>query len=119
MDSFTAFAMGEANRGKTRKVFDWHKAARLIRDAQPSSVSAGLAGDWEFTGGTIYADGKPVAKDDTYTYLASTWATPEIDIDDDVHDCYVMEDETNGWDANTFWPETALEILNAKEAATQ
>jgi hypothetical protein len=47
MDTMRAFAMGEANRGKELKVFDWEKAARLIRERSPESVWAGLSGDWE------------------------------------------------------------------------
>jgi hypothetical protein len=112
MDTMIAFAMGEANRGKELKVFDWEKAARLIRERSPKSVWAGLAGDWGWTGGQIYSDGKPVPKEDTYTYLSSTWATPEIDIDGEVMDCFKMQSETPGWDSGTYWPKEALNILN-------
>jgi len=31
MNTWTAFAMGEANRRKELMIFDWDKAARLIR----------------------------------------------------------------------------------------
>ena len=111
MNSLSAFAMGEANRGRTEMVFDWDKAAQLIREKRPQSASAGLAGDWEYTGGTIYEDGKPYM--DSYTYLASTWATPELEMDEEVVPCYRMENETPDWDAHTKWPESALAILNA------
>lgn len=112
MDSMLAFAMGEANRSKELKVFDWDKAAQLIKDKKPLSVSAGLSGDWEWTGGEIYTDGKPVPAEDTYVYLASTWATPEIEIDDVRYDCFKMQSETPSWDSGTYWPESALTILN-------
>ena len=110
MNSFSAFAMGKANRGKERMVFDWDKAARLIKERQPTRASAGLARDWEYTGDTIYDNNKPVL--DGYTYLASTWATPELDLDGDVEDCYIMESQTE-WDESTKWPQSALAILSA------
>lgn len=110
MDILSAFAMGEANRGKPLMVFDWDKAARLIRDRKPRVAEAGLAGDWGYTGGAIFADGKPVT--DSYTYLASTWATPQISLDGNVEDCYKMQKDTPEWDSDTKWPESALKILS-------
>lgn len=112
MDTMTAFAMGQANRGKPLKVFDWNKAAALIRERKPTIASAGLAEDWNWTGGDIYRDGEPVPKEDTYTYLASTWATPELDLDGETVDCFLMQEETDGWDAETYWPHSALAELN-------
>ncbi len=112
MESMAAFTMGKANRGKESKVFDWEKAARLIVERDAQEASAGLAGDWEYTGGTIFSDGKPVPSEDTYVYLTSTWATPEIEIDGERIDCFKMESETLGWDRDTYWPEAALRIIN-------
>lgn len=93
-------------------VFDWDRAARLIRERKPERASAGLRSDWEYTGGTIYEDGKPVMDD--YTYLASTWAVPELDMDGDIVECFRMEHEVPGWNSKTKWPKSALDILNAK-----
>lgn len=112
MNSIMAFAMGEINRHKELMVFDWAKAARIIRERKPKEASAGLHSDWEWTGGTIYEDGKPVK--DSYTFLASTWATPELDIDGEIIDCYIMQNGTK-WNSDTKWPKTALDILNGKE----
>ena len=112
MNSLFAFAMGEANRGKELMVFDWDKAARLIKEKKAEYAEAGLAGDWEWTGGTIYEDGHPVK--DSYTYLASTWATPQIDLDGELIACYRMQSETPGWDSSTKWPESALSILEGE-----
>lgn len=111
MDTMSAFARGEANRGQEMKVFDWDKAARLIKEANPTEAGAGLSGDWEYTGGSIFEDGKPT--EDGYTYLASTWATPELDMDGEIVDCYVMESETE-WGCDTRWPESARKILEGK-----
>lgn len=113
MDTFSAFAMGEAHRHRPLMVFDWEKAARLIKDRGARNASAGLMGDWEWTGGEILREGKPLNRDETYTFLASTWATPELEIDGEYIDCYRMEDQTPGWDSGTFWPESALAILDA------
>ena len=88
------FSIGQANRGREQKVFDWVKAANLIKnhpDFPNIQCEAGLAGDFEYTGGIIF-DGKIV--EDDYTYLASTWATPTLIIDGEEHDCYVMENFT-------------------------
>lgn len=115
MDSIAAFAMGEANRGKELMVFDWDKAAKLIKERNAQSASAGLQSDWEWTGGCILDEGKPVPEEDTYVYLASTWATPEIEIEGKVYDCFIMESKVpKEWGDNyakIYWPKSALKIL--------
>ena len=111
MRTTEAFARGEASRTKELMVFDWDKAAELIRDRKPNVARAGLAADWEWTGGDIYRAGQPVAVDDTYVYLASTWATPELEMDDTVVACFKMQSQTPNWDASTYWPESARSIL--------
>jgi len=108
MDTLTAFAMGEANRGKPSMVFDWDKAARLIREQGAVRASAGLAGDWDWTGGLILSNGIPVPQENTYTFLASTWATPELEIDGQTVDCWLYTDK---WDSGTYWPDSARQIL--------
>lgn len=113
MDTAAAFRMGEANRGKELMVFDWERAAQIIADRKPETASAGLSSDWEWTGGAIYANGAPVPKDQTYTYLASTWATPELEVDGDVIACFKMQSETPDWGADTYWPTEALAIISA------
>jgi hypothetical protein len=113
MDHFSAMAMGQANKHKPLMVFDWNKAARIIKERGAASASAGLCGDWEYTGGDILRDGRPIPEDDAYVYLASRWATPELEIDGETIDCYVMESEAPDWGAKTYWPQSALDILNA------
>jgi hypothetical protein len=110
MDTMSAFAKGEAHRDDPMMVFDWDKAAQIIKERGAQSASAGLAGDWEYTGGDILTDGKPNMED--YTYLSSTWATPQLNIDGDVIDCWVYQDDKPEWDCDTKWPESAVEILN-------
>jgi hypothetical protein len=115
MDTMMAYERAKASKGNESKVFDWIKAANLIKEKNPDSVGAGLSQDWEWTGGNIWNDGKPVHPDDTYTYLASIWAIPEIDIDGEIIDCYKMQSETPDWSAETYWPKEALAILGLKE----
>lgn len=60
-------------------------------------------------------------REHTYTYLASTWATPELDMDGEIVPCYVMQDEAEGrWGkevapSDLYWPDSSLVILNARE----
>lgn len=109
MDTFSAFARGQANRHKEQMVFDWDKAAQIIKERQPKCAYAGLCGDWEWTGGIIFKDGEAIT--DGSAYLASTWATPELDIDGEIFDCYKMQSEVPEWNADTTWPESSLKIL--------
>jgi hypothetical protein len=109
MNSLAAFAMGEMNRHREQMVFDWDMAAEIIRNTGATFAAAGLRGDWEYTGGAIYEDGKPLKKCDTF--LASTWATPELYVNGEYIDCYRMKSETPGWDYDTKWPASALAIL--------
>ena len=111
MDTMSAFLRGEASRNQPLMVFDWHKAAQLIAERRPERASAGLAGDWEWTGGPIYENGAPIPREMTYVYLASTWATPELDMDGETVDCYRMQGDTPGWDSETYWPDDAKAIL--------
>jgi len=112
MHTDKAFRMGQASQGNPLMVFDWKKVAEIIRDEKPHIVQAGLQGDWEYTGGTIYLLGKIV--DSQYTYLASTWAKPQALINDEFRDCFVFESETE-WDSDTKWPDEAKQILTNKQ----
>ena len=105
-------AKGDAARaaGNPYKIFDWNKAAELIREHKPQEASAGLIEDWGYTGGVIFEDGEAVT--DRYTYLQSIWATPYLVMDGVKYECYVGEDDPHGWDSDTKWPDTALAILN-------
>ena len=109
MDSRQAYLMGYANRDKEEMVFDWDAAARIIKERNVDHAEAGLRNDWENTGGIILENGKPVMN--SYTYLASTWAVPEIMIDGMYIECYRMQSDVPKWGAKTKWPKSSLEIL--------
>jgi hypothetical protein len=116
MDTMSAFAMGEAHRGERAKVFDWDKAAAILANGRVQSAGAGLSNDWDYTGGDILRDGEPVDSDDTYTYLASTWATPELMIHGETCiPCWRWEDESPGWGSETYWPDSARAIFAAQK----
>ena len=111
MDTMKAIAIAEMNRDKDSMVFDWNKAAEIIKESGCTEASAGLRSDWEYTGGHIFRDGNPVPKKDSYTFLSSTWAIPELEIDGRKIECYTMVSETDGWHSDTVWPKSALDIL--------
>jgi hypothetical protein len=114
MDTLSAFKRGQFTKDNEPMVFDWELAAMMIKEKKPHIASAGLRDDWTYTGGCIYKHGKPVKKEDTYTYLASKWAVPEIELDGIRYPCYKMKSKTPGWDADTYWPAEALKILVEK-----
>lgn len=117
MDTMAAFLRGQIARasGAKLRVFDWDRAAQIIVEKHASDAEAGLAEDWGWTADHILADGKPTAERGG-TYLASTWATPTLEIDGERIECWRYEDEAPGWDAETFWPESAKAILSRESA---
>lgn len=115
INTMDGYYRGQAARaaGARSKVFDWDKAAMIIKDKIPTKASAGLSEDWSYTGGTIFENGKIVPKDETYVYLASNWATPELEINGFMTECWKYKDETD-WDSDTYWPKSARKILARK-----
>ena len=111
MDSMEAYMRAQASRGKPLKVFDWNRAAQIIAERKPIEAVAGLASDLEWTAGVIWSAGRPNTREESYTYLASVWAIPVLIIEDEEIECWVYQQDTPGWDAHTFWPESAVEIV--------
>ena len=112
MDTMAAYAMAQASQGKELMVFDWNKAAQIIKDWGASKASAGLEADFEWTGGVIFEHGKPETEE--YTYLASVWAKPQLYIDGEFIPCFLMQSDCPGQGAYTKWPEFAIKILEGK-----
>ena len=105
----SAFARGEASRGKPLMILDWDEAAKRIVAAGAADAAAGLAADWIYTGGEILEGGEPV--EDSSFFNGSTWAEPELDVGDGPDPCWVYKkDAPDGWDGNT-WPDSAKAIL--------
>jgi hypothetical protein len=109
----SAFAMGQANQDNEMMVFDWDTAAQRIKETKAENAAAGLNRDWEYTGGPILRNGLPVPRGETSVFLASTWAKPELELDGVREDCYKMASQVPDWDQDTYWPESALAILNS------
>lgn len=61
-----------------KKVLDWEKAAEIVRGTR-EDVFAGLAEDWDSTGGLIGSGGKQQRNDED-AYVVSVWATPVVAI---------------------------------------
>lgn len=59
MTTDEAFEIGRRSHGKRIMTFDWIKAAKIIKETGATEASAGLRGDWGYTGGQIFVDGKP------------------------------------------------------------
>lgn len=116
MDTLSAFAMGEASRGREGRVFDWDTAARILREQKVTHARAGLQSDMEWTSGQILYDGVIVPRDQTYTYLASNWAIPVLDVDGEEIPCFIMKSEADvrGWDSDTYWPDSAIAIFEGR-----
>ena len=114
MDTLSAMALSAAAaaRNERQRVFDWNRAAKILAERKPAEASAGLQQDMGWTGGVVWSDGKPHYDD--YTYLWSNWATPILVIDDEEIECWCYVDE-RGWNADTKWPDSALEVLAAVE----
>ena len=103
----------ESAKNDKPKIFDWDKAAAIIKaklKEDPNIVAeAGLEGDWSYTGGCIFSEGKPV--NDSYTYLYSRWAIPTLVINDsESFECYT--DDNSRFDEKSKWDEVSLAILN-------
>lgn len=113
MDTMSAYLRGKAARaaGARSRVFDWERAAKIIVEKGAREADAGLSEDWSYTRGQILANGMPVAERD-YHDLASLWATPTLEIDGEHIECWRYEEDAPGWNAETFWPESAKAILS-------
>lgn len=111
MDTMAAYARGLASKGKEQAVFDWDKAAQILKDRKADYAEAGLEDDWGCTVGGILLNGS-IPSSDYPPYLSSNWATPQLRVDDEYIDCYKMQSEVPDWGADTFWPDSARKIFN-------
>lgn len=109
-------AKAASKSGRKTTVFDWDKAAEIIKDRllkHPDLYAeAGLQGDWENTAGCIFEDGKPTNGE--YMFLASNWAVPTLilawdGIDQEEIECFT--DQSDRFDLGTKWDVISLEIL--------
>jgi len=95
--------------------FDWDKAAEIIKDRlkkHPYLIAeAGLQGDWAYTGGEIFRDGKPT--NEGYTYLQSNWATPTLILEWDGEEQEEIEcyKKNSRFTSDSKWDDESLKIL--------
>lgn len=107
------FLGSPAPKGTPLKMFDFKKAAELIREAfkaHPDLIAeAGLQGDWAYTGGVIFANGKPT--NENYTFLSSNWAKPTLILSWDGAEQEEIVCEKDGDQADCKWDYESLKIL--------
>lgn len=117
-DGFNPNGQGVINKklGKPLMAFDWDKAAEIIKEKlklhHDLKAEAGLQGDWDYTGGVIFENGKPT--NDEYTYLQSNWAKPTLILewDGEEQEDIVCEIEGNNrFGSGTKWDNKSLSIL--------
>ncbi len=112
MNSEIAFIKGLINRDNEQMVFDWDKAAKIIKTKNLSFAQAGLQDDLGYTAGIIWDNG--IIYDDS-CYLASTWAMPVLVTDTEEIPCYKMQHEVPNWNEYTLWPKSAKRIIQEQE----
>ena len=106
-----AFGRAQAAKGNEPMVFDWDRAAQILKDNSVQNAQAGLEEDWEYTGGDILVDGKIPKK--SYTFLSSTWARPQLQYQGELINCYKMRKDTPNWSSEIFWPDSARKIFES------
>ena len=108
MDFYGGIIQGPSKqRTKEPRVFDWAKAAELIKIHNITDAKAGLKEDWTYTSGDILINGKRPNKNDVYLFLGSEWATPIL-MDMGTHkeyECWRYE-ETGKFE--DWWPEDGV-----------
>lgn len=109
-------------KGVKSKAFDWDKAAQIIKNhlrEHPDLIAeAGLRGDWDYTAGIIFENGKPTKEH--YTYLSSNWAAPTLILSWDGDEQEELEcsiEANERFDSDTKWDEISLAIIGINCAA--
>ena len=108
MNTMLAYAINMSTPDGHGKVFDWVKAAKILKEKNPDEACAGLLEDMEWTAGTIWLEHKPYNEE--YTYLSSRWATPVLEIDGEHIECWESSDGSK-WNSDTKWPDEALALI--------
>lgn len=111
VDPFDIFVNGFRHEKNERRVFDWNKAARVLRDRDETTCKACIIEDYNETVGFILVDGRP-AIDHPLPYLSSCWGTPCLVFENgDSMPCWIPQSESPDWTGYTYWPESARNIL--------
>lgn len=87
-------------------IFNWVKAAELIKINKAETVYAGMKEDWSCTADTIVLNGEMY---NGTPFTTSDWATPSILIEDVFIPCYLKVDTK--YDAK-IWTHRAIQRFN-------
>ena len=95
-----------------KMVFDWEKAAEVLRERQPVAASVSFIGKHERTEPVlIYRDGEPTPDPRTFCPY-DAFDKPTLLIDGDEIECFRLENTITTWAIDEYWPESARRILN-------
>jgi hypothetical protein len=101
-----------------RRVFDWDRAAEIIREHRPKSVVVGRKGDTTGFIEPIYADGEVAPRGAVAPTLVSFLPLVlRLDWGEEV-ECWAYDFEHPEWTAETWWPSSALHILTGATSGT-
>lgn len=82
------------------KYMDWNKVQEIVNENSDSVIYAGLAEDWGYTSGLIYAKGNYY---DGYVHGCSFWATPIVNVDGKEIECWTYEETEEESDKPDWW----------------
>ena len=95
-----------------KMVFDWERAADLLRKRRPRAAYVSMVGKRErSTPVLIYKDGE-IVHDSLYGWgYYDAFDTPTLLIDGDEIECFRLENTITTWALGDYWPESARRIL--------
>lgn len=107
------------------RVFDWHRAARILRDRiiverDHTMARAGLRRDWYTTCAYVIKNSQPGEEPD-YSFCLASYGTeadtPMLRLGRRWIQCWISDtpgDNPAQWHAHTWWPESARAIFEGE-----
>jgi hypothetical protein len=97
-------------------IFDWNKAARILRERKPSMATAYIGGMREHTEVSIWVNHGPLLGCNAFLLSHDICGyQPRLDCGADyATDCAIKINDTDDWGPDTWWPESAIDILKGK-----
>ena len=124
IDTLTAvgYAIAARRANRESKVFDWDYAATMLRMFASDGITDVEVCILEDRGHTCeYAiENKRINPDSGCAFLASIWGTPGMivyyeDGSEVTIPCFKMASEVPDWNEDTWWPDSAVNILKGKK----